>query len=66
MPSGFINRTCGTVSAETQKEMTGLEFVRGLADGALPLNTIAQTLGMTSPRRRAGESSLLRNRKTST
>jgi len=45
MPSGFINRTYGTVSAETQKEMTGLEFVRGLADGALPLNTIAQTLG---------------------
>ena len=25
--------------------MTGLEFVQGLADGALPLNTIAQTLG---------------------
>jgi len=38
-------KTYGTVSAETQKEMTGLEFVRGLAGGALPLNTIAQTLG---------------------
>jgi uncharacterized protein (TIGR00369 family) len=25
--------------------MTGLEFVRGLASGELPLNTIAQTLG---------------------
>jgi uncharacterized protein (TIGR00369 family) len=25
--------------------MTGLEFVQGLADGTLPLNTIAQTLG---------------------
>jgi acyl-coenzyme A thioesterase PaaI-like protein len=25
--------------------MSGLEFVRGLADGTLPLNTIAQTLG---------------------
>jgi hypothetical protein len=25
--------------------MTGLEFVRGLADGTLPLNMIAQTLG---------------------
>ena len=45
MPSGFINRTYGTVSAERQKEMTGLEFVRDLADGTLPLNTIAQTLG---------------------
>ena len=25
--------------------MTGLEYVQGLADGTLPLNTIAQTLG---------------------
>jgi uncharacterized protein (TIGR00369 family) len=25
--------------------MTGLEFVKGLADGTLPLNTIAETLG---------------------
>jgi len=25
--------------------MTGLEFVQGLVDGTLPLNTIAQTLG---------------------
>jgi uncharacterized protein (TIGR00369 family) len=25
--------------------MTGLEFVQGLADGTLPLNTIARTLG---------------------
>jgi uncharacterized protein (TIGR00369 family) len=35
----------GTVSAERQKEMSGLAFVQGLADGTLPLNTIAQTLG---------------------
>ena len=39
------NRTYGTVSADEQKEMTGLEFVQGLADGTLPLNTIARTLG---------------------
>jgi uncharacterized protein (TIGR00369 family) len=39
------SRTYGTVSAERQKEMSGLEFVRGLADGTLPLNTIAKTLG---------------------
>lgn len=45
MPSARRNRTYGTVSAEEQKEMTGLEFVQGLATGALPLNTIAQTLG---------------------
>jgi uncharacterized protein (TIGR00369 family) len=35
----------GTVRADKQKEMSGLEFVRGLADGTLPLNMIAQTLG---------------------
>ena len=45
MPSGVISGTFGTVSADKQKEMTGLEFVQGLADGTLPLNTIAKTLG---------------------
>jgi uncharacterized protein (TIGR00369 family) len=35
----------GTVDADGQKEMTGLEFVQGLAQRTLPLNTIAQTLG---------------------
>jgi uncharacterized protein (TIGR00369 family) len=35
----------GTVSTERQKEMSGLEFVQGLADGTLPLNTMAETLG---------------------
>jgi uncharacterized protein (TIGR00369 family) len=35
----------GTVSAEQQKQMSGLEFVQGLANGTLPLNTMAQTLG---------------------
>jgi uncharacterized protein (TIGR00369 family) len=39
------SRTYGTVSADRQKKMSGLEFVRGLADGTLPLNTIAKTLG---------------------
>jgi len=39
------SRTYGTVSADRQKEMSGLEFVRGLADGTLPLNTIAKTIG---------------------
>lgn len=45
MPSRIPSRTYGTVSADKQKEMTGVEFVRGLADGTLPLNTIARTLG---------------------
>jgi uncharacterized protein (TIGR00369 family) len=37
-------KTYGTVSADRQKEMSGLEFVQGLVDGTLPLNTIARTL----------------------
>jgi len=40
-----IAKSYGTVSPEMRKEMSGLEFVQGLATGALPLNTIAQTLG---------------------
>jgi uncharacterized protein (TIGR00369 family) len=38
-------KTYGTVSADRQRGMSGLEFVQGLVDGTLPLNTIAQTLG---------------------
>ena len=45
MPSGVATKAYGTVAADRQKEMTGLEFVQGLVDGTLPLNTIAQTLG---------------------
>jgi uncharacterized protein (TIGR00369 family) len=41
----MATRTYGTVSSERLKEMSGLEFVRGLASGELPLNTFAQTLG---------------------
>ena len=39
------SKTFGTVSADRQREMSGLEFVRGLVEGTLPLNTIAETLG---------------------
>lgn len=45
MPSQIAGKTYGTVSPDKRKEMSGLEFVQGLADGTLPLNTIAQTLG---------------------
>jgi uncharacterized protein (TIGR00369 family) len=45
MSSGITSRTYGTVSADRQKEMSGLEFVQGLADDTLPLNMMAQTLG---------------------
>lgn len=38
-------KTYGTVGADEQKQMTGLEFVKGLADGTVPLNTMARTLG---------------------
>ena len=45
MPSGSASKTYGTVAADRRKEMSGLEFVRGLVEGSLPLNTIARTLG---------------------
>ena len=44
MLNQIAEKTYGTVSAYRQKEMSGLEFVRGLVDGTLPLNMIAQTL----------------------
>lgn len=37
-------KTYGTVPAEQRRQMSGLEFVQGLVDGSLPLNTIARTL----------------------
>jgi uncharacterized protein (TIGR00369 family) len=45
MPKRVAGKTYGTVSAERQNEMSGLEFVQGLVDGTLPLNTMAETLG---------------------
>jgi uncharacterized protein (TIGR00369 family) len=41
----MATKTYGTVNPERQKQMSGLEFVQGLATGTLPLNTIAETLG---------------------
>ena len=45
MLSAAANKTYGTVAAERRKEMSGGDFVRGLVEGTLPLNTIARTLG---------------------
>lgn len=45
MPRQAASKSYGTVPADRQKDMSGLEFVRGLAEGTLPLNTIARTLG---------------------
>ena len=39
------SKSYGMVSLEQQKAMSGLEFVTGLASGALPLNAFAYTLG---------------------
>jgi uncharacterized protein (TIGR00369 family) len=44
MSSRSTSKTHGTVSADRQKQMSGLEFVQGLVDGTLPLNTLARTL----------------------
>ena len=45
MPSDRAGKTYGTLAAERQREMSGMEFVQGLVEGTVPLNTIAQTLG---------------------
>ena len=45
MSGRSTSKTYGTVSAERRNAMSGLAFVQGLADGTLPLNTIAETLG---------------------
>jgi uncharacterized protein (TIGR00369 family) len=45
MSCRIATKVYGIVSTERQQEMSGLEFVQGLADGTLPLNTMAETLG---------------------
>jgi uncharacterized protein (TIGR00369 family) len=45
MTRSIVNKTYGTVSADRQTQMSGLEFVQGLVDGTLPLNMFAKTLG---------------------
>lgn len=45
MQVAATSKSYGTVDPERRKQMTGLAFVRGLVNGTLPLNTIAQTLG---------------------
>ena len=42
---GVTMKGYGKVSEEQQKAISGLEFVQGLVDGSLPLNTMARTLG---------------------
>jgi uncharacterized protein (TIGR00369 family) len=45
MSSRVASKIYGIVDREQQQAMSGLAFVQGLADGTLPLNTIAETLG---------------------
>jgi uncharacterized protein (TIGR00369 family) len=45
MTGRAATKTYGTVAADRQRELSGLEFVQGLVEGTLPLNTIARTLG---------------------
>jgi uncharacterized protein (TIGR00369 family) len=35
----------GVIDVRTQRDISGLEFVEGLVNGTLPLNTMAETLG---------------------
>ena len=45
MMTNGANKTYGTVSPGNLRELTGLQFVEGLANGTLPLNQMARTLG---------------------
>ncbi len=45
MQQFIAGKAYGTVSPEQQKQLSGLEFVQGLAEGTLPLNSMAKTLG---------------------
>ena len=38
------SKSYGTVAPELQREVTGLEFVRALVNGVLPMNTMARAL----------------------
>jgi uncharacterized protein (TIGR00369 family) len=54
MSNRIVGKTYGTVKPDKRKAMTGLEFVQGLVDGTLPLNTIAETLGYDVTEAREG------------
>ncbi|GEP54314.1 PaaI family thioesterase [Reyranella soli] len=41
----MTNKHYGVVSSTDQAKLGGLEFVQGLVSGALPLNSMARTLG---------------------
>ena len=45
MTGTSVGKRFGIIQEDQQRAMSGLEFVQGLVDGTLPLNTMAQTLG---------------------
>jgi uncharacterized protein (TIGR00369 family) len=45
MTPGAGGKRYGVVSHEQRRLLSGLEFVQGLVSGALPLNSMAETLG---------------------
>jgi acyl-coenzyme A thioesterase PaaI-like protein len=45
MTQASVGKRFGVIDDDQQRAMSGLEFVQGLVDGTLPLNTMAQTLG---------------------
>jgi uncharacterized protein (TIGR00369 family) len=40
-----VGKRFGIITDEQRRGLSGLEFVQGLVDGTLPLNTLAETLG---------------------
>ena len=45
MAESFVAKRFGVIDDDQQRAMSGLEFVQGLVNGTLPLNTMAETLG---------------------
>ena len=45
MTASAAGKHFGVIDDDQRRAMSGLEFVQGLVDGTLPMNTMAQTLG---------------------
>jgi uncharacterized protein (TIGR00369 family) len=45
MAESTVEKRFGVIDDNQQRAMSGLEFVQGLVDGTLPLNSMAETLG---------------------
>ena len=45
MTQSSVGKRFGVIDDDQQRALSGLEFVQGLVDGTLPLNSMAETLG---------------------